>query len=196
MLHYVDKYGTKFCITLDTAPHADAVIVLGARVYTDGTPSPILEDRLLYAYALYKNGKAPKILVSGDHGTKRYDEVNVMRSWLLARGVPEEDIFMDHAGFNTYDSMYRAREVFGVKTLLISTQRFHMARSLYIARRLGIDAHGCASDDKDIYRTRYVKFREVFAKGRAFLDVEIVKRSPKYLGEPIPISGSGVATVD
>ena len=196
MLRYIDNYATSYEVTLDTAPEADAVVVLGARVYDDGTPSPILGDRLLYAYTLYKTGKAPKIIVSGDHGTKHYDEVNAMRRWLLARGVPEDDIFMDHAGFNTYDSMVRAREVFGAKKLLISTQRFHMARSLYIARRLGIDAYGCVSEDKEIYKMSHLKCREIFAKGRAFLDVEIVKRSPKYLGEPIPVSGSGIATVD
>ena len=103
---------------------------------------------------------------------------------------------MDHAGFNTYDSMYRARDVFGVKRLLISTQNFHMARALYIARRLGMDAHGYAATDEYLYKKMYVKFREFFAKGRAFLDVEITKRPPRYLGEPIPVSGSGVATVD
>ena len=172
------------------------MMVLGALVHDDGRPSSVLEDRLRHAHELYVSGKAPKIIVSGDHGTEEYDEVNVMRNWLLARGVPAEDIFMDHAGFNTYDSMYRARDVFGVKRLLISTQQFHMARSLYIARRLGMDAHGYAATDEYLHRRKYLKFREFFAKGKVFLDVEIMKRSPKYLGEPIPITGSGVATVD
>jgi len=113
--------------------------VLGAQVYSDGTPSPVLRDRLDYALVLYNSGKANKILVSGDHGTKGYDEVNVMKAYLMEKGVPREDIFMDHAGFDTYDSMHRAKSVFCVESLLISTQDFHIKRAIYIGRRLGID---------------------------------------------------------
>ena len=123
-------------------PESDAVMVLGAKVYNNGKPSPVLRDRLDYGYELYAQGKVKKILVSGDHGQIDYDEVNIMKDYLIEKGVPREDIFMDHAGFNTYDSMYRAKAIFCIETLLISTQDFHIARSIYIARKLGIDAYG------------------------------------------------------
>jgi len=120
------------------APVSDAVMILGAKVYSNGNPSPLLRERLDYGYELYSRGKAKKILVSGDHGQNDYDEVNAMREYLITKGVPIEDIFMDHAGFNTYDSMYRAKAVFCIETLLICTQEFHIGRAVYIARSLGI----------------------------------------------------------
>jgi len=154
-----------------------------------GKPSLTLRDRLDHGYELYALGKAKKILVSGDHGQKDYDEVNAMKDYLMEKGVPREDIFMDHAGFNTYDSMYRAKEIFGVESLLICTQDFHIARSVYIARSLGIDAYGYPCDDNGI-NTRLNKLRESFARVKAVADI-FVKRKPKYLGDAIPISGDG-----
>jgi len=191
---YIDRYAQDLIVTPETAPDSDAVMVLGAFVYSNGIPSPVLQDRLLYAYELYEKGKAKKILVSGDHGTKEYDEVNAMRDFLMERGVPREDIFMDHAGFDTYDSMYRAKEIFQIKTLLISTQEFHMNRALYIARRMGIEAYGYPSPDKDIYNMEVLNLRESLAKVKAFLDVDILRRKPKFGGEAIPIWKSGVLT--
>ncbi|MCL2775199.1 MAG: YdcF family protein [Oscillospiraceae bacterium] len=175
------------------APESDAVMVLGALVYSkSGEPSPTLKDRLDYGYELYSQGKAKKILVSGDHGRKDYDEVNVMKDYLMEKGVPREDIFMDHAGFNTYDSMYRAKEIFGVESLLICTQDFHIARSLYIARSLGINAYGYPCKDTSI-NAQINKLRESLARVKAIADVT-VKRKPKYLGDAIPISGNGILT--
>lgn len=191
---YIGKSAENFLVDAGNAPDADAVMILGALVYKNGSPSYVLKDRLDYGYELYSLGKAKKILVSGDHGTKGYDEVNSMKEYLMQKGVPREDIFMDHAGFNTYDSMYRAREIFGIKKLLISTQQFHMSRSIYIARRLGIDAYGYASEDKPYYNMKYLNFRESFARVKAFLDADILKRKPKYLGDTIPIMGSGAMT--
>ena len=176
-----------------SAPVSDAVMILGALVYHSGRPSPLLADRLDYGYELYIQGKAKKILVSGDHGQKEYDEVNAMMEYLMAKGVPREDIFMDHAGFNTYDSMYRAKAIFGIETLLISTQDFHIARSVYIARKLGIDAYGYPCEDKPMYNMRRLKLRESLARVKAVMDTT-TKRKPKYLGETIPIGGSGVLT--
>jgi len=176
-------------------PQADAIMVLGAMVYSDGRPSMILADRLDHAYELYALGKAPKILVTGDHGRKEYNEVRAMSSYLLELGVPREDIFMDHAGFNTYDSMYRARDIFGIERLLVCTQEFHMGRSLFIARALGIDAYGYPAEDKAIYKMGWNHFRESGARLKAVRDV-MLKRQPAFLGEPIPITGSGVATED
>jgi len=178
---------------VSTAPESDAVMILGARVYNNGKPSPILRDRLDYGYELYAQGKAKKILVSGDHGRKDYDEVNIMKDYLMEKGVPREDIFMDHAGFNTYDSMYRARDIFEIETLLICTQNFHIARAVYIARDMGIDAYGYPCEDKPIYSMAQLKLRESLARVKAVMDTT-VKRKPKYLGDTIPISGSGVLT--
>jgi vancomycin permeability regulator SanA len=177
----------------DDAPVCDAVMVLGARVYGSGAPSMVLRDRLDYGYELYALGKAGKILVSGDHGREDYDEVNAMREYLIKKGVPGEDIFMDHAGFNTYDSMYRAKEVFCVGSLLISTQEFHISRSVYIARKLGIDAYGYPCEDKAAYSMFSLNLRESLARVKAFWDV-MVHRAPQYSGDPIPISGDGNLT--
>ncbi len=191
---YINKYSENYIVTAENIPYADAVMVLGAYVYNNEAPSPVLEDRLLYAYDLYRNGKVKKILVSGDHGTKEYDEVNVMRNFLIQKGVPANDIFMDHAGFDTYDSMYRAKIIFQIKTLLISTQEFHIRRAVYIARRLGIDAYSYPCLDKDIYNMEYLNSRERLAKIKAFLDVEILRRKPKFEGEAIPIWKDGTLT--
>ncbi|MCL1807908.1 MAG: YdcF family protein [Oscillospiraceae bacterium] len=176
---------------LPDVPECDAVMVLGALVYNSGTPHPLLRDRLDNAFDIYANGKAKKILVSGDHGRDDYDEVNAMKTYLINKGVPSRDIFMDHAGFNTYDSMFRARDIFGVESLIISTQEFHISRSVYIARTMGIEAYGYPCED--VYAVKSNKFRESFARVKAFWDTAI-KRQPKFLGETIPISGNGDAT--
>jgi len=173
------------------APESDAIMVLGALVFSSGRPSPTLRDRLDYGYELYMLGKAKKIIVSGDHGQKDYNEVGAMRDYLLEKGVPREDIFMDHAGFNTYDSMYRAKEIFGVESLLISTQDFHIARSVYIARRMGINAYGYPCEDRG--NGRYNRVRESLARVKAVIDTT-VRRQPRFLGEAIPISGDGILT--
>lgn len=180
---------------LEELDNADAVLVLGARVYSDGTPSDYLRDRLEYGYAVYEKGLAPKIIVSGDHGKKEYNEVKAMKQYLLEKGVPEEDIFMDHAGFDTYDSMYRAQAIFGVKKLIVTTQEYHIYRAVYIARQLGIDTTGYAAPNWGVNQT-YDTIRESLARVKAFLDVNILHRPPKYLGDAIPISGSGLQTSD
>ena len=191
---YVDSYAEPYITDIKNAPECDAVIVLGASVYSNGTPSKILADRLRYAYDLYKAGKVPKILVSGDHRTKDYNEVNVMRDYLIKLGIPEDDIFMDHAGFDTYDSMYRAKNIFKIEKLLISTQSFHMNRAVYIARKLNIDAYGFPCEDKKIYNMEYLNLRESLAKVKAVIETEIIKRSSKHGGEAIPIWKSGTLT--
>lgn len=193
---YIDSYSEPYIINEKNAPICDAVMVLGASVYPDGTPSPVLEDRLRYAYDLYVSGKAPKILVSGDHGEKDYDEVNTMRNYLIKMGIPKEDIFMDHAGFDTYDSMYRAKTIFKIEKLLVSTQKFHISRAVYIARKLGLDAYGYPCEDKSIYNMQYLYFRESLAKVKAVIETDILKRSSKYGGEAIPIWKSGTLTED
>jgi SanA protein len=192
----IEGIANQYLYSTDNAPKADAIIVLGARVYSNGMLSLMLQDRLDFGYELYKNGKAPKILVSGDHGTKEYDEVNAMREYLLKKGVPSADIFMDHAGFDTYDSAYRARDVFLIKKAIFVSQGFHIVRAVYIGRQLGLQVYGVASDPREYAGIEYNKLREILSRAKAVLDAEILKSKPKFLGEPIPVWGNGEVTID
>ncbi|MFZ5816574.1 MAG: SanA/YdcF family protein [Bacillota bacterium] len=174
---------------------AEAVVVLGALVFPDGRVSMMVQDRLETAYALYAAGKAEKILITGDHGQVDYDEVNTMRRYLQRKGVPPEDIFLDHAGFDTYDSMYRARDVFQARQVIVVTQRFHLPRALWIADRLGLEAQGVAADRHWYARAGYYEFREALARLKAFTEV-VLRRKPVFLGPVIPIHGDGRLTHD
>jgi len=172
----------------------DCIIVLGAGIWGD-KPSPMLEDRLLQAVELYNNKVAPKIIMSGDHGRIEYDEVNIMKNFAIEKGVPSEDIFMDHAGFSTYESIYRAKEVFETKKVVIVTQKYHLYRALYIANQLRIEAYGVNSDPRNYVGETYRELREILARNKDFFSC-IFKPKPKYLGEAIPVSGSGDLTND
>jgi SanA protein len=169
---------------------AQAVLVLGARVYEDGRLSVIFRDRVDTALEVYNSGKAGKILVSGDHGREDYDEVNAARDYLLEKGISEDDIFTDHAGFSTYDSIYRARDVFLADSIIISTQEFHLPRALYIAEKLGVKAQGIKADKHIYFYDKRNRAREAPARIKAFFNVAL-KTKPKFLGETISISGSG-----
>ncbi len=173
---------------------ADCIIVLGSRVNGD-TPSPMLSDRLTVGVNLYKQGAAPKLLMSGDHGQKEYDEVNAMKQFAIDNGVPSEDVFMDHAGFSTYESIYRASEIFRADKVIIVTQEYHLYRAIYIAQQLGMEAYGVSSDLQNYLKQDYYDFRELFARDKDFFK-SIFKPEPTYLGEAIPISGSGDVTND
>lgn len=181
-----------------TVPKAYAALILGAKVHSGGRLSHMLEDRVLTGLELYRDGTVQKLLLSGDHGQKDYDEVNAMRVYLLKHGVPEEDIFMDHAGFNTYASMYRARDVFQVQEVIVVTQKFHLARAVYIAQQLGLRAVGFVADRRVYMPASQTKavLRETLARVKAFFDVHIWHAQPKYLGKVIPITGDGRDTVD
>lgn len=172
----------------------DCILVLGAGV-RNGSPRPMLKDRLDYAIKLYKNGVAPKLLMSGDHGRQEYDEVNIMKEYAINAGVPSEDIFMDHAGFSTYESIYRAKEVFLAQKIVIVTQEYHLYRALYIANRLDLVAVGYASDPREYAGQLYRDLREILARDKDFLYC-LFKPSPKYLGDAIPVSGNGDITND
>ena len=174
---------------------ADCILVLGAGVRSGGVPSPMLEDRLKTGIALYQSGAAKRLLMSGDHGRKGYDEVNVMKSYALHGGVPSEAVFMDHAGFSTYESMYRARDIFGAKKIIIVTQEYHLYRALYDAESLGLEAYGVAADGRRYSGQLYRDFREILARGKDFF-YGIVQPRPTYLGETIPLSGNGDVTND
>ena len=179
-----------------SVPPRYTALVLGAKVYRDGTPSMILRDRLQAALDLYRQHKVRKILVSGSHPSQSEDEVGAMAKWLCNRGVPEVDIFLDHAGFRTLDSMVRASEVFGVREAVICTQAFHLPRSIFLARRSGIDAVGLVSDRRKYRHHAYNHIRELAAKTVAVLDSCVFHRGPRFLGAPISIHGDGRETQD
>lgn len=182
---YVCRVGES---TLTKTPkQADAVIVLGASVYGN-TVSHVLADRLNQAYLVYRDGYASKIIVSGDHGTKDYNEVKAMRNYLVEKGVCEADIFMDHAGFSTYDTIYRAKDIFCVKQAIIVSQEDHLVRALYIASRLGLEAEGVSAGSYPPGEALVQKVRELFARVKAFLQCEILHPEPVFLGETIPVS--------
>ncbi len=174
----------------DNVPQTRAALVLGASVVR-GKPSPVLEERAHTAVALYMMGKVSKILVTGDNGALTHDEVTPVRKYLTDAGIPPEDIFLDHAGFDTYSSMYRARDVFLADSVTIVTQDFHMPRAVFVARMLGIKAYGVVPErgQGDLYD--YV--REIPASSKAVVDL-LVSRSPKYLGEEIPLTGDGTVS--
>ena len=131
----------------DKLSDIDCIIVLGAGVWGD-KPSHMLEDRLLEGIKLYENNVSSKIIMSGDHGKEDYDEVNIMKNYAIEKGVPSENIFMDHAGFSTYESIYRAKEIFKAKRIVIVTQEYHLYRALYIANKLGLEAYGVGADPR------------------------------------------------
>lgn len=174
---------------------ADCILVLGCRVYEDGTPSHMLEDRLRRGVELYRLGAAPKLLMSGDHGQQEYDEVGAMKQFAVTEGVPSDDVFMDHAGFSTYESLYRAKEIFGVEKVIIVTQGYHLHRALHIARTLGLEAYGVAADYRRYSGQLMRDIREILARNKDVL-TGIFQPKPTYLGEMIPISGDGDVTND
>lgn len=173
----------------------DCIIVLGASVRNGTTPSPMLADRLDRGIELYEKGCSPKLLMSGDHGGIYYDEVNVMKNYAKDKGIPSEDIFMDHAGFSTYESMYRANAVFGAKKVIIVTQKYHLSRALYIAKKMGLDAYGVAAEDIRYTGQMKRNIREFFARGKDFFSC-IIKPEPTIVGGHISLEGSGDVTND
>lgn len=191
--NYIDRIGVSMTISAEDTEEADCIIVLGAGVYGD-SPSLTLTKRLDRALEVYQRGRTTKIMVSGDHGQKNYNEVGVMRDYLMKNGVPKENIFMDHAGFSTYETMYRARDVFKVNSAIIVTQRLHLRRALFIADSLGISAFGVEAENSTSQSTKIQQIREYPARVKAFLDCKILHSKPKYLGDIIPITGSGIAT--
>ncbi len=173
----------------------DCILVLGCGVREDGTPSDMLYDRLLRGVELYEAGAAPKLLMSGDHGRVDYDEVAVMKQFAVDRGIPSEDVFMDHAGFSTYESLYRAKAVFQADKILIVTQEYHLYRALHIANRLGIEAYGVDGAYRTYAGQSVRDLREVLARCKDWAKC-IFKPEPTFLGDAIPVSGDGNLTND
>ena len=190
--YYIISSSKPSIFTTSTAPTATIVLVLGAKVNSPNIPSLALQDRLDTALDLYNNNKISLFLVSGDHGTKEYDEVNTMKQYLLDRDVPKEKIFLDHAGFDTYDSFYRARDIFQVTSTIVVTQRYHLPRSIFIGNKLGITTYGVNAE-----RTWFPIFsmREVLARLKAIYNITFHSK-PRFLGSVIPITGEAEESWD
>ena len=196
---YVISYASRYILTTEDASNlsnVDCITVLGAHVKEDGSPSYMLESRLAKAIELYNAGVSPKILMTGDHGQKEYDEVNNMMKYVLANSdIKKEKVFLDHAGFSTYESAYRAKAIFNVNKSVFVTQKYHLYRTIYNARKNGIEAYGVASDDYQWPGMLYYRFRESLAVFKDFFACLFNVR-PTYLGETIPVSGTAEATHD
>jgi len=191
---FVARQGEAMVVRPQEALRADCILVLGAGVW--GTePSPVLEDRLQTALSLYQQGKAPRILVSGDHGRPSYDEPTTMARWLEARGVPASHIFLDHAGFDTNSSIVRAHRVFGASSVIVVTQAFHLPRATYLAQAEGMRAQGVAADLRPYTGSAWFSAREVISRTRAVLD-GTVGRMPRHMGPKFDLRGDGRATRD
>lgn len=191
---YMISYVSDYILTEEDlkGENFDCIMVLGAGLW-DGEPSPMLQERLDFGLKAYETGCSEKMLMSGDHGRKEYDEVNKMKEVAIEKGVPADNVFMDHAGFSTYESMYRARDIFQVEKMVIVTQKYHLYRAVYNARKLGIDAYGFAADRLDY--PLYNDVREALARVKDFFYC-IAQPEPTYLGDPISIHASGSLTDD
>ena len=182
---YVITYSNKYFYTLDELKDQDfdCIIILGAGLWS-GRPSPMLQERLDFGIEAFGTGCTERIIMSGDHGTENYDEVNTMKEVAVDEGIDPDCIYLDHAGFSTYESVYRARDIFKVKKVLIITQKYHLYRAVYDARKLGLDAYGMPAEKK-IYPI-YNDMREAAARVKDFIWC-IVKPEPTCLGDEIPI---------
>lgn len=194
---YVKSSTENLIISKDEAltVNPDCIIVLGAGVRSDGSPSPMLQDRLITGIELYEKGVSDRILMSGDHTKKGYDEVNIMKGYAIDRGIPSEHVFMDHAGISTYDSIYRAKEIFQAERIVIVTQEYHLFRALYIAEKLGVEAYGASADVRVYAGQEMRELREKAARVKDFFKA-VLKPSSKIGGEAIPVSGNGDVTND
>ena len=172
---------------------ADAIVVLGASVRPDGSLSPILADRVDGAIVLYQAGVAPKIIMSGDNGDASYNECAAMKRYAVARGVPDQDIFCDHAGFSTYETMYRARSVFGCQRVVVSTQTYHLYRAIYAGEGLGMTVAGVPTDLHSYENQFYYDMREVGARVKDFFKT-LTRAESSIVGEPIDLNQSGNVT--
>lgn len=171
----------------------DCVLVLGCQVRDDGSPSHMLEDRLKTAITCDRGNT--KFIMSGDHGQTDYNEVAVMKQFAIDAGIPSANVFMDHAGFSTYESLYRAQYIFGAERIVIVTQKYHLFRALHIAKALGIEAWGVSADLRPYGGQTFREVREILARAKDF-GMSILKPKPTYLGDSIDLSGSGDVTND
>ena len=172
---------------MDALPKVKVGIVPGTiRYLSSGNPNLYFSYRINAAVKLYKSGKISHLLISGDNGRKEYNEPLDMRNALMEQGIPESVITLDYAGFDTYDSMIRAKEVFGQNRFIVISQEFQNERAVYIARRFGIEAYGFNAKDVRRYGGLRTKVRETLARVKAFVEVQLGVK-PTFLGEKVPI---------
>ncbi len=175
---------------VDAAPYNRVALVLGTSKYLiGGSPNHYFKYRIKAAAELYNNGKVDYILVSGDNATVQYNEPRQMRRALIQAGIPAKAIYSDYAGFRTLDSIVRAKEVFGQAHFTVVSQAFHNERAIFIARHFGIEAVGFNAKDPSAYQGIKTRVREVFARLMGLLDLYVLDKGPKFLGEPIVIGG-------
>ena len=182
--------------SLDTIFDSDCILVLGAAVWGKDRPSFILEDRLITGVECFKHDLSNILLLSGDHGKKHYNEVSVMKDFNLKAGIQPSKIFLDHAGFSTYESCYRAKHIFCANKIVIVTQRYHLYRALYIAKSLGLEAYGVAADRRKLQGQLGRSLREYLARIKDFF-LCFYQPLPTYLGEQYDVrTVSGELTQD
>ncbi len=174
--------------------NVDCILVLGSSVQPNGTLNRVVRERVDTALALYESGVSERLLMSGDHGKVNYDEVNAMKQYCVDKGVNPDVIFLDHAGFNTYDSIYRAKAIFGVQKMIIVSQEYHLYRAVYIANKLGIEVYGVAAE-QEADTALITNLRESVARVKDYFSCSF-HLEPTVLGEPIPISGSAKLSDD
>lgn len=187
----IERQTARYIYTTDSVPRANVAIVLGASVIGTSTLSVVLRERADTAIELYNKHKVAKILVSGDNSDVTHNEVDPVGKYLVSKGVPKTAIFLDHAGFDTYSSMYRASSVFLVESIIIVTQPFHLKRAIFIARQIGMDAYGVPASNSGSYI--FNTLREIPATFKAVYDV-MTRRQPKYTGPIYPVWGSSLPT--
>ena len=198
MNHYVRSVGGSYLVTEETSDctkehPADCALVLGASVYGNRKPSPMLQDRLDKAIELYKSGIVKKLLFTGDNGQVEYNEVESMKEYALDKGVKGKDIFLDHAGFSTYESVYRAKSIFQVENMIVVTQQYHEYRALYIAKKMGITAQGIPTEQKPYVGDTMREIREILARTKDMVKCMYMPE-PTFLGDTISITGNGKAS--
>ena len=195
---YVKSVAAERILTKEQAANladVDCIVVLGCLVKDNGNPSDMLHDRLRMGVELYEAGAAPRLLMSGDHGRTNYNEVAAMKQFAMDAGIPSEDIFMDHAGFSTYETIYRAKEIFQADKIIIVSQEYHLYRAIYIAQQLGMEAYGVGADYRNYSGQTGRDIREIFARCKDVFSC-MFNVEPTYLGEVIPVSGNGDLTND
>lgn len=194
---FVIGISSKYFLTEGEAENfgADCILVLGAGIVDNKEPSLLLADRIDKGISLYNEKASAKLLMSGDHASDEHDEVNIMKARAVKADVSADDVFMDHAGFSTYESMYRARDIFGANKIIIVTQKYHLYRAVFIARSLGLDAYGVAAEEVYYPYELQREVREVAARCKDAL-FAVIKPLPTYLGEKISLAGSGSITDD
>ncbi len=192
IISYADDYMLSFQEAVEMGD-IDCIIVLGAGVNEDGTMSYVLSERVRVGAELYLAGASERLLLSGDHSREDYNEVGTMKEYMVSCNIDSQMVFTDHAGFDTYDTMYRARDIFKAERVLIVTQQFHLSRAVYIARELGLEAFGVACDENQRYFNFFTEIREFCARPKYVWDA-LIKPEPKFLGEEIPIWGEASAS--